>query len=161
MAAAAAVMLVDTLMYAKEPMKRWITLLFVTTALAAAADTKAEKEVLAAMDAWKQATMKKDGAALEKLLHNDLTYSHSNGRTESKAEVVKSVTTGKATFEAIDFADTTVRVYGKTALAKGKVTIRSSADGKSSAAFLNILHVWVKGSQGWQMVARQATRLTP
>jgi ketosteroid isomerase-like protein len=141
-------------------MKKWIILLLSTVVLSAAGpDPKDEKEVLAAMDAWKAATMKKDGAALGKLLHPDLTYSHSSGQNQTKDEVIKSVTAGKATVEAINFSDTTVRVYGKTALVKGKVDITNAADGKSTTAHLNILHVWIKGPQGWQMVARQATRL--
>jgi len=143
-------------------MKKLIWIFLSAAVLSAAvADSKAEKEVLAAMDAWKQATMKKDRAALEKLLHDDLTYSHSSAMNQTKAEVVQSVTTGKATVEAINFSDTTVRVYGKTALVKGKVDITNNTDGKSTTAHLNILHVWIKGPQGWQMVARQATRLTP
>ena len=141
-------------------MKKWICILLFTTFLSAAStEPKAEKEVLAAMDAWKQATIKKDGAALDKLLHPDLTYSHSSAMNQTKDEVIKSVTTGKASVESITFSDTTVRVYGKTALVKGKVDIVNNTDGKSSPAHLNILHVWVKGPQGWQMVARQATRL--
>jgi ketosteroid isomerase-like protein len=141
-------------------MKKWICILLSTAFVwASTPDSKAEKEVLAAMDAWKQATMKKDGAALDKLLHPDLTYSHSSAMNQTKAEVISSVTTGKATVEGITFSDTTVRVYGKTALVKGKVDIVNNTDGKSTPAHLNILHVWIKGSQGWQMVARQATRL--
>ena len=141
-------------------MKKWICiLLFAGFLSAASSDSKAEKEVLAAMDAWKQATMKRDGAALDKLLHPDLTYSHSSAANQTKAEVIKAVTTGKATVEDITFSDTTVRVYGNTALVKGKVDIVNNTDGKSTPAHLNILHVWIKGPHGWQMVARQATRL--
>jgi ketosteroid isomerase-like protein len=141
-------------------MKKWICIVLFTTFLSASStDSKAEKDVLAAMDAWKQATMKRDGAALDKLLHPDLTYSHSSAMTQTKADVIKSVTTGKATVEDITFSDTTVRVYGNTALVKGKVDIVNNTDGKSTPAHLNILHVWIKGTHGWQMVARQATRL--
>lgn len=141
-------------------MKIWIGLLCCALFLTAAElGSKTEKEVLAAMDAWKLATMHKDRAALDRLLHEDLTYSHSSTKNESKADVIQSVTTGKTTVDAIEFADTTVRVYGNTALVKGNVTIRNSADGKSTTANLNILHVWVKGPKGWQLVARQATRL--
>jgi ketosteroid isomerase-like protein len=148
--------------YKLKPMiKLTWTLLTAMVLSAASTDSKGEKEVMAAMDAWKQATMKKDGAALGKLLHPDLTYSHSSGKNETKADVLKSVTAGKATVEAIDFSDTTVRVYGNTALVRGKVDIRNNTAGKSTTANLNILHVWVKGPQGWQMVARQATRLAP
>jgi ketosteroid isomerase-like protein len=103
--------------------------------------------------------MKKDRAALEKLLHSDLTYTHSNGRNETKADVVRSVTAGDSTVEAIDFAQNDVRIYGNTALVKGNVDIRNNTGGKSTVAHLNILHVWLKGPDGWQMVARQAIRL--
>ena len=34
-------------------------------------DPKAEKEVMAAMEAWRQAMLKKDGAGLAKLYHED------------------------------------------------------------------------------------------
>jgi ketosteroid isomerase-like protein len=141
-------------------MKKWMWLLISASVLSAAgSESKGEKEVLAAMDAWKQATMKKDRAALEKLLHPDLSYTHSSAKNETKADVIKAVTTGNSTVEAVDFINNTVRVYGNTALVKGKVDIKNNVDGKSTTANLDILHVWLKGPQGWQLVARQAVRL--
>jgi ketosteroid isomerase-like protein len=141
-------------------MKKWMWLLISASVLSAAgSESKGEKEVLAAMDAWKQATMKKDRAALEKLLHPDLSYTHSSAKNETKADVIKAVTTGNSTVEAVDFINNTVRVYGNTALVKGKVDIKNNMDGKSTTANLDILHVWLKGPQGWQLVARQAVRL--
>src|SRR5882724_1810808 len=116
-------------------MKNWILIALSATLLSGASiDPKSEKDVMAAMDAWKHATMKKDGAALEKLLHPDLTYSHSNGHNQTKAEVVTAVTTGNATTEGIEFSETTVRVYGNTALVRGKVDIKNSTGGKSTTA---------------------------
>jgi ketosteroid isomerase-like protein len=141
-------------------MKKWILVLLSTALLSAAGvNSKEEKDVLGAMDAWKQATMKKDRAALDKLLHPDLTYSHSSGMTQTKTDVLDAVTKGKSKVEAIDFSDTTVRIYGKTALVKGTVDITNSTDGKSTKSHLSILHVWIKDGQGWQMVGRQATKL--
>src|ERR1700736_6509782 len=87
-------------------MKIPIAIVFSALALSAANDATREKEVLAAMDAWKQATIAKDRAALEKLLHPDLTYTHSSGMTQTKDDVVKSVTTGNSAVEAIDFTGT-------------------------------------------------------
>jgi len=144
-------------------MTKWILVLLsgLTIATAQPGLDAAKKEVLAASDAWRQAMMKKDGAALEKLLHDDITYSHSNGMLQTKADVVKSTTTGRMTIEAIDFSDVTVRVYGTTALIRAKVDMRNSADGKSTTNHLNVLHVWLKGPGGWQMVARQATLASP
>jgi len=144
-------------------MTKWIVVLLsgLTIASAQPASDAAKKEVLAASDAWRQAMMKKDGAALEKLLHDDLTYSHSNAMCQTKADVVKATTTGRTTIEAIDFSEVTVRVYGTTALIRAKVDMRNSADGKSTTNHLNVLHVWLKGPGGWQMVARQATLASP
>jgi ketosteroid isomerase-like protein len=142
-------------------MTEWISILVSGLALAAAQSSAgAEDEVRAAMRAWREATLGKDGAALDKLLHQGLTYSHSNGRTQSKADVLASVTGGKSSVSGIDFGDLTVRVYETTALVKGIVDVHSSKDGVASTAHLDILHVWLKGPQGWQMVARQATQAT-
>ena len=139
-------------------MKNWFSFLFCAAVLYAA-DPKAEKEVLAAMDAYRQAMMAKDGAALQKVFHDDLTYTHSSGLNETKAEAIKAVTEGRTKIEAIDLKSTGVRIYGNTALVKGKVDFRNNNTGQVSTANLDVLHVWIKGNAGWQMVARQAIRL--
>jgi ketosteroid isomerase-like protein len=142
-------------------MTKWIVVLISGLTLATAQpNTTAAKEVQAAEDALSQALMKKDAAALQKLLHEDLTYSHSSGLNQTKADVVKA-TTAKTNIEAIDFSDTTIRVYGNTALLKAHVELRNSTDGKATVNHLNILFVWVKGAGGWQLVARQASQLAP
>jgi ketosteroid isomerase-like protein len=140
-------------------MMEWVGILASGMALAAVS-SGGEQEIRDAMEAWKQATLDKDGPALDKLLHDDLTYSHSNGRTQTKAEVMESVTGGKSSVTGIDFGDLTVRVYQTTALVKGLVDIHNIKAGATSTAHLDILHVWIKGPRGWQMVARQATLAT-
>lgn len=143
-------------------MTKLLPLLLLTALLSpGASDPKAEKEVLAAVEAWKQAMIKKDGAALAPLLHDDLSYGHSNGLNETKTEVMQVLP--KVAMESYDMSATTVRTYGNTALVKGKVDIRNknATGGGSTLINLDILQVWMKSPQGWQLVARQATRLTP
>ena len=141
-------------------MLKTLTLLALALCSTAIFAADPDKEVLNAMDNWRKAMIAKDGAALEKLYAPDLSYTHSSGKNESKTEAIAAVVNGKAMTEKIELADTTVRVYGKTALVKGKVTLTASTDGKQTNTSLNILHVWVKNSSGWQLVARQAIRLT-
>ena len=50
---------------------------------------------MAAMDSWIQATAKQDVAGLEKILHDELWYSHSAGTHQNKAEVIKDVQEGR------------------------------------------------------------------
>jgi ketosteroid isomerase-like protein len=143
-------------------MTKWIVVLLSGLTLAAAQpDPKVVQEVLAASDAWKAAMMKKDAAGLQKLMHEDMIYSHSSGMMQTKADVVKATTTGKTIIEAMDFSETTVRVYGNTALIRANVEMRNSTDGKATVFHTNVLHVWLKGPNGWQMVSRQATQLSP
>ena len=142
-------------------MLRTITLLALAVCSTAAFAAEPDKEVLTAMDNGRKAMIAKDGATLEKLYAPDLTYSHSSAKNESKGEAIAAVVNGKGKTDKIEFSEMTVRVYGKTALVRGNVTLIGSADGKPTKTALNVLHVWVKNSSGWQMVARQSTRLTP
>ena len=142
-------------------MTKWIAFLFAALTLTAAPpDPAVVKEVLAANDSWREAMMKKDAAALDKLLHEDLAYTHSSAMLQNKATVIKS-TLGPTNILAIDFSEVTVGVYGNTALIRANVMQRNSANGKSTDNHLNVLHVWIKGPGGWQMVARQATMVSP
>jgi len=133
---------------------KWILLLAAVAPLMAA-DPQAE--VRAAVESWKQAVLNKDAPALDRLLHPDLTYSHSDGRTQTKADILKTM----AEFKAITFGENTVRVYGNTALMKGPVDFFTNSSGAQSTIHLDVLQVWLKGETGWQLVARQSTRLNP
>ena len=139
-------------------MTKWGVLLFSAAMLSAASpDAKTEKEVLAALDAYKQAMMKKDAAALDKILSEELAYTRSSNLHQDKAAVLASLKQNTVV-EAIDFKDQKVHVFGNTALVKGDVDFRNNAGGVVTVSKLNVLHVFVKGPHGWQMVARQATR---
>ena len=130
---------------------------------------------MGAMNAWIEATVKQDVSALQKILHDELTYSHSNATSQTKAEVIQDVKEGRAPM-GVELADTTVRIYGNTALVKSMVTVRGRPrnppqnaannpdrpeEARKGPPPLSILHVLVKGPQGWQVVARQATRPGP
>jgi ketosteroid isomerase-like protein len=121
-------------------------------------DAKAEADIMAAMEAWRQAMMKKDRAAFERLYHADLSYGHSNGQIETKPEAIQHIVTSKADYAAVDFVDTKVKVHGNFALVTGRVNLKQVTDGKPTDVKLIVLHVWVRGPQGWQMIGRQSTR---
>ena len=127
---------------------------------AAINDPKDEKSVMATLDAMAQATIKKDVATLDKIYHPDLTYSHSSAMNQTKAEVLKAVA-GPGVTESMTFHETSVRIYGNVALVRGRNELRNGAPGSMHDNHLNILWVMLKGPgpQGWQIVARQTTRL--
>ena len=117
-----------------------------------------EKAVLAALEAWKEAMLKKDRAALEKIFHPDLSYAHSSALVETKAQAIPHIVDGEG-WEAIELTDTTVRLQGNVAIVNGKSDMHQRNKGKpTTISKLVVLSVWVKGPQGWQMIARQAVR---
>jgi ketosteroid isomerase-like protein len=139
-------------------MTKWIFSLLTATILSAATpDAQTEKDVLAALEAYKQALIKRDATALSRVLSDDLTYTHSSNLHQDKAAVLESLK-GNTFAEAIDFKDLKVRVYGNTAVVTGDLDLRNNAAGVVTLIKLNVLHVLVKGPQGWQLVARQAVR---
>src|SRR5215470_11760873 len=99
--------------------------IFCATLLSAAAlhavtnDPKDEKAVMSTLEAMAQATIKKDVAALDKIYHPDLTYSHSSAMLQNKAEVLKAVA-GPGVTESMTFHDNIIRIYGTTALVRGR-----------------------------------------
>jgi ketosteroid isomerase-like protein len=129
-----------------------------------AADTASDqKAVMATLESMAKATIAKDVATLDKIYGDDLTYAHSSAITETKAQVLTNIK-GPSIAEFMKFSDTTIRIYGDVALAKGVVDFRNGPPGKMLDNHLNILWVLVRrpqGPHGWQIVARQTTRIGP
>lgn len=130
-------------------------LLWAMPLAAASNDPKTEKEILAVMDAYKEAMIHNDVATLDKLLSDDLAFTHSHGEFQNKAQVLKSET-GPPHILKMEFTNTAVKIYGNTATVKGRVDLWHP----DSVVHMDVLHVWVNGAKGWQLVARQATLLT-
>jgi len=132
------------------------TFLFIAMAQPVFAASSGEKDVLVAMEGLKEAMLKKDRAALDKIFHADLTYGHSSAKVENKAEAIAHMVDGLG-WEAIEMADTAVRLQGNVAIVNGKADFHErKKDQPASVAKLLILTVWVKGPHGWQLIARQA-----
>jgi ketosteroid isomerase-like protein len=121
-----------------------------------------EKAVMATLEAMAEATIGKDKAALTAIYGDDLTYSHSAGFSETKTQVLANIRGTRVEGTYMKFSDTTLRIYGDVALARGVVDFKSAATGRMLENHLNILWVLVRrpqGPHGWQIVARQTTRI--
>lgn len=131
-----------------------VVLLFATSLYAAVPTAAEEKEVLAAMNAFAEAVAKHDVAALQKIMHDELVYSHSDTRAQTKADLIKEAQEGRGP-GGIALADPKVHIYGSTAIIRGRVG--GGARGVQANSPYAVA-VWVKGPAGWQVVARTATR---
>jgi len=138
--------------------RRILTLMTYAAALACGAGL--EDEVRKAESGWVAAITKNDMAGLEKVLADDLVYTHSTGIVDSKASYIQSLRGGNQRYEGVTHEDMKVQVYGNTGVLTAKVRMTGKTKGVPFDNQLRVVHVWVKQRSGdWQLVAHQTTRL--
>lgn len=117
-------------------------------------------EVITSLEAHRfKAMTEGDLAALDRLLGDDLTYTHANGWTQSKSEFLESLRSGKLRYLSIEPANEKVRSYGTTAVATGRAVFKVRLDGKDSQLQLRYVEVYVHRHGRWELVVWQSTRL--
>lgn len=134
-------------------------LLMLTTSAWAQTD-KVESQVLQAEKDRFAAMVKADRAALEKILADDLTYTHSNALFESKEQFIKSVTGGTIDYVSVvpSESDWKVRVNGNTAIVNGVAAVNVIDHGKDLKFKLRFTTVHTNRGGTWQLQAWQSTR---
>lgn len=104
----------------------------------------------------------KDIPGLQAVLHKDLVYFHSSGMQDSKDTYIASIASGKSSYVAITPEEMQQRVYGKTGINTGILTIlQQAADGAQTTIRLRFTDVFVYANKRWQMVSWQSTKLVP
>ncbi len=98
-------------------------------------------------------------AALEPLLADELSYTHSTGETENKAQLLETIRSGRLRYEAIDVREVDVHRYGDVALLRGRLALRARAGDRALQLDLRYTDAYVYREGRWQMVAYHATRI--
>jgi len=118
-----------------------------------------EAAVAQAVEAFRNATLKADRGQFEALTADQLSYGHSAGRVENKAQFIDGATSGRSTWKFITLTDQTIQIVGNTATVRHTFTGESERDGKTNPVKLGVLTVWQKQDGNWKLLARQAVRL--
>jgi len=117
------------------------------------------KEVLALEDLRYKAMIANDVAALEKLFHPDLIYTHSSALVDTSTSYLEALRSGKTRYKGAERFEEKVRIYGDTALVTGRAQMQVELGGQPKAIKLRYLVVWTKTPQGWKFVGWQSTPL--
>ena len=129
--------------------------LWQSSAVAASAD---EAAVAQAVEALRKAFFEQDKTQLEALCADELSYGHSDGRVENKAQFINGVMTRKAILQSLTLSDHAITVVGTTAIARHAWASESETDGKPTSTKIGVLQVWQKQGGTWKLLARQAFR---
>ncbi len=108
---------------------------------------------------WAAAVVKRDFAALDKILGDDLVYAHSTGLVETKAQYLAKLREGSQKYNGIEHSSMTVRNLGAAFVVHSHVRMHGATKGEPFDHKLMMMHVWAKQGAGWRLVAHQTTRL--
>ena len=131
----------------------------VLTALPAFAGAD-EDAVLKNVEAFRAAQAAGNAEALVSLLAEDLSYSHSNAKVDTKASLLDGVAKANYKWTSLEYKDPTVRIVGPAAIVRFNfVGEQEFNDGKKTPQNLHILMNWQKQGSDWKLLSRAATKL--
>jgi len=134
-------------------------LLLGTTLLAAAAcrppspRVPSPSELLAADDARATAMIDGDRGLLDRVLDDDLTYSHSNGRVDSKTTLVVAIESKRVEYRSIDPGRRAARIVEGAGIVTGPVRIVVVSGGRAHRIEAVYTAVYRRDRRGWYLVA--------
>jgi len=104
------------------------------------------------------AMAQKDISALNKLISDDLVYTHSSARLDTKESLIGAMETGKTVYTAVVPSDVKAQDLGDTVVLTGNARISVNSGGNAMNFGVRFTDVWVNKGGQWQMVAWQSTR---
>jgi hypothetical protein len=112
-----------------------------------------------AVEALRRGLVDGDGEVLNRMLHERLTYSHSNGRVWTKEELLQNVG-GKQRYLSISLSEQTVDLVGSTGIVRHTYdVVNNLGEGKTNSSHLGVLLCWVRAREHWKLLARSSTTL--
>jgi len=112
-----------------------------------------------AMQQLDKALLQKDETVLRSVLHDDLSFGHSNGWIQSKSDILNDFTSGKLTYNKIENnSSAIVKISKQYATVKTNTNAEGTVNGTAFKLTLHIMQFWIKTKKGWQLIARQSAK---
>jgi Domain of unknown function (DUF4440) len=113
-----------------------------------------------AIDAQRMTAMSQgDVGTLNALIADELVYTHSSARLDTKQSLIENMQSGKTRYTAVVPSDVKAQDYGDTVVLTGVARISVNSGGNAMNFGVRFTDVWVNKGGNWQMVAWQSTKL--
>jgi serine/threonine protein kinase len=139
-------------------MKSLLILLLTTVTYGSFAQPMEDDKLTASVKAFHQALINKNTIAINQQTDKALSYGHSNGWIQTKADVIKDLETGYISYQDIKEDSITITMNGNMANVRFLGDYKATLKGAASNFRLRVLEVWVKKSKRWVLFARQGIR---
>jgi ketosteroid isomerase-like protein len=105
-----------------------------------------------------QAMADKDLATLNALISDDLVYTHSSARLDTKKSLIGNMESGSTVYTSVVPSEVKAQDLGDTVILTGSCKISVMSGGKPNSFGVRFTDVYANKSGAWQMVAWQSTR---
>ena len=106
-----------------------------------------------------QAMAKKDIATLNAVLADDLIYTHSSARLDTKQSLIGNMQSGATVYTSVEPSDVKAQDLGDTVVLTGTCQIKVVSNGAPNEFGVRFTDVYAKRNGQWQMVTWQSTKL--
>jgi len=143
--------------------RRLLFLLFLALATTAAAQTKvsdqaADKSMILALEnAWNQAELHHDAGAVDALVAETFISVDHHGHLQTRAQYIADLKDTSFNPEQISNTDTTLYIYGNTAIVTSAYRTKGTDKGKPFVHHGRFTDTWVNLNGKWKCVANQET----
>jgi ketosteroid isomerase-like protein len=105
------------------------------------------------------AMAQKDVATLKTLLADDLVYTHSSARLDTKQSLIGAMESGSTVYTSVEPSDVKAQDLGDTVVLTGSCRISVTSGGRPNSFGVRFTDVYANKGGRWQMVTWQSTRL--
>ena len=112
------------------------------------------------LDRQRMAAMgKKDIATLNAVISDNLVYTHSSARLDTKQSLIGAMESGATVYTSVVPSDVVAQDLGTAVVLTGVARISVTSNGNPLNFGVRFTDVYVNNGGQWQMVAWQSTRL--
>ena len=105
------------------------------------------------------AMAERDVATLNQVLADDLIYTHSSARLDTKQSLIAAMQSGATVYTAVEPSDVVAQDLGDAVVLTGVAAISVKSAGDANSFRVRFTDVYANNAGHWQMVTWQSTRL--
>jgi hypothetical protein len=117
-----------------------------------------QMQIMMKMLSLKNSLIAKDSVTLAGLLADDVSYGHTNGLIQTKAQLIRSVMSGEQDYKSIEPSNMNIRMYEFTGVVTTNLKVIMNFQNNPLEMNMFATLVWIKNKNDWKLVARQSVK---
>jgi Domain of unknown function (DUF4440) len=106
------------------------------------------------------ALINKDSLAITYLMHDSLSYGHSNGLLETKCSLWQNLKSNYIKYYDIKYKQLKIQSFNNTKIVRYSMDVNVDFENKNFNLELHNQQTWLFQNKRWQLIARQATKIS-